>query len=87
MGFKMEKSSETIRYKWNEEIGNYCLAKGYDFIYPLKPIKLSEMNLNKIDLATTLQSIYYKKTGKIISTLGFDYEKDIETAKELGYWD
>ncbi|NMB96607.1 MAG: hypothetical protein GYA02_08345 [Clostridiaceae bacterium] len=83
----MENSSETIRYKWNEEIGNYCLARGYDFIYPLKPIKLSEMNLSKTDFATTLQSIYYKKTGKIISTLGFDYEKDIETAKELGCWD
>lgn len=75
------------KYKWNEEINNYCLFAEDNFVYPLQPIKLSEMKLDRIDFATTLQAIYYKKTGNIIPTLGFNHNKDIEMAKEFGLWD
>ena len=78
---------EIITYKWNDELGNYCLAKGNDYIHPLEPMKLSKMNLDKMDLAETLQSIYYRKTGNIDYSIGLSYEKDITIAKKLGCWD
>lgn len=77
---------ETIKYKWNDYLGNYCLAKGNDYIYPLKPMKLSEMNLNTMDLAETLQSIYYKRTGKINNSIRLNNEINIEIAKRLDCW-
>jgi hypothetical protein len=75
----------TERYKWNDEVGNYCLAKGVNFIVPLQPLKLSEVD--KSDLAESLQAIYFKRTGRINAKIGLDYERDKALAKEMDCWD
>lgn len=75
----------TIKYKWNEEIGNYCLWGNGKFITPLEPIKLSEVD--KESLAESLQMIYFQRTGKIDYGIGLSHEIDVKKAKELGCWD
>ena len=73
---------------WTEEIGNYCEATGKtekDFIYPLRPLKLSEVD--KGDLAECLQMIFYRRTGRINEDIGFSYEKDKKLAQKMKCWD
>lgn len=83
----MTQKEEKIRYKWNDELKNYCLSKGISFIYPLQPMKLCEMKLSRMDLAETLQSIYYKRTGTINYSIGLNLERDINIAKKMNCWD
>ncbi len=85
----MSKKDEytTIKYEWNDEVENFCLLDGKDFIYPLEPLLLSKMDLDRMDLAESLQSIHYRRTGQIDYSIGLSKKRDIETAKKMGCWD
>lgn len=74
-----------ISYKWNEDMGNFCLTKGENFVVPFQRLKMSEVE--KVDLAEQLQTIYFKRTGQIDERIGFSYEKDKAIAKEMKCWD
>lgn len=75
---------DNVAYKWNEDIGNYCVWEDGDFVRPLQPLKLSKVDKN--DLADTLQNIYYQRTGEINWVIGSNHEKDIALAKEMNCW-
>lgn len=77
--------NKSIKYKWNEEIQNYCVIKGNDFIIPLEAIKLSEVG--KADLAESLQMIHYQKTGRIDYGIGLNHDSDVKLAKKMKCWD
>lgn len=81
----MEMPYKEMSYKWNDGVGNYCLATEKGFIGPLQPLKLSEVD--KEDLAESLQSIFYKRTGEINEDIGISYEKDKKIAKKMNCWD
>lgn len=74
-----------MSYKWNEDTENFCLTKGGHFVVPFQRLKLSEVD--EEDLAESLQTIYFKRTGGIDERIGFSYEKDKAIAKELKCWD
>lgn len=73
-----------VSYKWNEGVGNYCITKGNNFVIPLQPLKLSE--IDKADLAESLQMIFFKRTGRIDGNIGLSYEKDKALAMKLKCW-
>lgn len=72
-------------YKWNDEVRNYCLTKNYEFIIPYEQLKLSEVE--KEDLAESLQNVFYMRTGKINERIGYSYENDKALAKRMKVWD
>lgn len=75
-----------VQYKWNDEVGNYCLSKNEKIFLPLQSLKLSEVD--KASLAESLQMIYFKRTGTINYNIDpMNYEKNKAIAKEIGCWD
>lgn len=77
--------ADNVVYQWHEETMNFCLWKNGDFIRPLKPLKLSEVD--KEGLRESLQTIYFQRTGQINYGIGLSYEKDVALAKQMGCWD
>lgn len=71
-------------YKWNDEVRNYCLTKNYEFVYPFEPLMLSEVD--KHDLAESLQNVFYMRTGRINERIGYSYESDMALAKRMKVW-
>ncbi|MDG0823826.1 hypothetical protein M4L38_13940 [Staphylococcus equorum] len=75
-----------VQYKWNEEVGKFCLSKKGKFIEPLKALKLFEVD--KSSLAESLQMIYFKRTGIVNYEIDpMNYEKNKAIAKEMACWD
>lgn len=82
---KKKKNEETEVYVWNEELGNYCLAKGKNILYPLEPLRLRTIN-HRDSFSETLQMIFFKRYGYVNFKIGFNKDYDIALAKEMNVW-
>lgn len=76
---KCDKNEIIVRYGWVEEVGNYCLFEGDKLVEPIQQLQV--LHLKGMDLAETLQMIFFQRNGGINPYIGLDDEFNLELAK------
>jgi hypothetical protein len=81
-------SDVTLRYYWCDDLGNYCASEKFKEKWvrkePLEILMVNEKLLSEFDFMDTVQSVYYKRHGKILQS--FSVGDFINLAKELGIY-
>ena len=78
-GKKNSNNEVIIRYGWVEEVGTFCLFEGNELVEPIQQLQVR--GLRGMDLAETLQCIFYHRNGGINPYIGLDDEFNLELAK------
>lgn len=80
--------SQRVQFKWNEEIGNYCVVEkqGRKWVVKeqLEVMTFNEKELSADDFMDTVQTINYKRNGTILQS--FNLQDFIKLAKDMGVY-